>query len=98
MDVIARGTFLECLEPYILNDKLNSIPPTVMKDFVEHYESKGMLENVEACIVHLEVTSLDIHHVSWFIYFLQLIFHYIIDIFFSFSNLEEGYNRYKHRK
>ncbi|CAE1274106.1 VPS8 [Acanthosepion pharaonis] len=63
MDVIARGTFLECLEPYILNDKLNSIPPTVMKDFVEHYESKGMLENVEACIVHLEVTSLDIHHI-----------------------------------
>ncbi|KAJ8320304.1 hypothetical protein KUTeg_001891 [Tegillarca granosa] len=62
-DMIARGTFLECLEPYILNDKLVSIPPSVMKDFVEHYESRQMLESVEACIVHLEVTSLDIHQV-----------------------------------
>ncbi|XP_014767622.1 vacuolar protein sorting-associated protein 8 homolog isoform X2 [Octopus bimaculoides] len=63
MDVIAKDTFLECLEPYILDDKLSSIPPTVMKDFVEHYEGKGMLESVEACIVHLEVTTLDIHHI-----------------------------------
>ncbi|GAB1606858.1 vacuolar protein sorting-associated protein 8 homolog isoform X3 [Argonauta hians] len=63
MDVIAKDTFLECLEPYILDDKLSVIPPTVMKDFVEHYETKGMLESVEACIVHLEVTTLDIHHI-----------------------------------
>ena len=57
------GTFLECLEPYILGDKLTSIPPSVMKDFVDHYQSLEMLESVEACIVHLEVTSLDIHQV-----------------------------------
>lgn len=63
-DVIAMGTFLECLEPYILGDKLTSIPPSVMKDFVDHYQSRGMLESVEACIVHLEVTSLDIHQVG----------------------------------
>ncbi|KAL3853951.1 hypothetical protein ACJMK2_013245 [Sinanodonta woodiana] len=63
MDVIAKGTFLECLEPYILNDKLSSIPPSVMKDFLSLYEGKGMLENVEACIVHMDVTSLDIHQV-----------------------------------
>ncbi|XP_069107470.1 vacuolar protein sorting-associated protein 8 homolog isoform X1 [Argopecten irradians] len=62
-DMIAHGVFLECLEPYILADKLTSIPPTVMKDFVDSYEGKGMLENVEACIVHLEITSLDIHQV-----------------------------------
>ncbi|VDI73684.1 vacuolar protein sorting-associated protein 8 [Mytilus galloprovincialis] len=62
-DMIAMGTFLECLEPYILGDKLMSIPPSVMKDFVDHYQSREMLESVEACIVHLEVTSLDIHQV-----------------------------------
>ncbi|KAL4217419.1 Vacuolar protein sorting-associated protein 8 [Mactra antiquata] len=62
-DMIAIGTFLECLEPYIINDKLRSMPPTVMKDFVTHYEEKSMLESVEACIVHMDVTSLDIHHV-----------------------------------
>ena len=64
MDVIAMGTFLECLEPYILNDKLQVIPPAVMKDFVTHYETKGLLENVEACVVHMDVASLDIHNVS----------------------------------
>ncbi|XP_052234778.1 vacuolar protein sorting-associated protein 8 homolog isoform X2 [Dreissena polymorpha] len=63
MDVIAMGTFLECLEPYILDDRLTMMPPGVMKDFVTHYEQKGMLESVEACIVHMDVTSLDIHHV-----------------------------------
>ena len=62
--MIAKGTFLECLEPYILGDKLISIPPLVMKDFVTHYENRGMLESVEACIVHLDVTSLDIHQVK----------------------------------
>ncbi|XP_070570211.1 vacuolar protein sorting-associated protein 8 homolog isoform X2 [Ptychodera flava] len=62
-DMIAKGVFLECLEPYILNDKLVSITPTVMKEFVEHYELKGMLQNVEACIVHMNVSSLDIHQV-----------------------------------
>ena len=62
-DVIARGVFLECLEPYILLDKLVSITPVVMKDFVDHYEAKGLLQNVEGCIVHLNITSLDIHQV-----------------------------------
>ncbi|XP_077997967.1 vacuolar protein sorting-associated protein 8 homolog isoform X1 [Glandiceps talaboti] len=62
-DTIAKGVFLECLEPYILNDKLVSITPIVMKAFVEHYELKGMLQNVEACIVHMDVASLDIHQV-----------------------------------
>uniref|UniRef100_K1R9K0 Vacuolar protein sorting-associated protein 8-like protein n=1 Tax=Magallana gigas TaxID=29159 RepID=K1R9K0_MAGGI len=46
VDYIARGTFLECLEPYILCDKLRSIPPSVMKDLVEHYQAKNMLEGV----------------------------------------------------
>ncbi|KAK6181620.1 hypothetical protein SNE40_009442 [Patella caerulea] len=62
-DIIAQGTFLECLEPYILSDKLTAIPPAVMKDFVTHYESKSMLDSVEACIVHLDIASLDIHQV-----------------------------------
>ncbi|XP_074642624.1 vacuolar protein sorting-associated protein 8 homolog [Tubulanus polymorphus] len=63
MDQLAKGVFLECLEPFILNDKLISITPSVMKDFINHYEAKGMLQNVEACIVHLDIASLDIHQV-----------------------------------
>ena len=63
VDVIAKGTFLECPEPYIQTDRLTAIPPAVMKDFVDHYESRGMLDSVEACIVHLDIASLDIHQV-----------------------------------
>ncbi len=63
-DAIATGTFLECLEPYILNDRLSSITPVVMKAFVDHYQQKGMVQNVEACIVHMDIASLDIHQVS----------------------------------
>ncbi|KAL8564238.1 hypothetical protein ACOMHN_050849 [Nucella lapillus] len=68
VDIIAKGTFLECLEPYIQCDRLTAIPPAVMKDFVAHYESRGMLDSVESCIVHLDITSLDIHqvvHLCW---------------------------------
>ncbi|GFR94592.1 vacuolar protein sorting-associated protein 8-like protein, partial [Elysia marginata] len=62
-DVIAKGTFLECLEPYMQTDRLTSIPPAIMKDFVDHYEMRGLLDSVESCIVHLDITSLDIHQV-----------------------------------
>jgi hypothetical protein len=68
VDMIAKGTFLECLEPYIINDRLQTMPPIVMKDFVTHYEQRGMLESVEACVVHMDVMSLDIHHVSCCMY------------------------------
>ena len=63
-DPVARGTFLECLEPYILADRLTAITPSVMKDFVDHYADNAMLQQVEACIVHLDIASLDIHQVT----------------------------------
>ena len=62
-DSVAKATYLECLEPYILNDTLTSVTPVVMKDFVEHYESRGSLAAVEACVTHMDIASLDIHQV-----------------------------------
>ncbi|XP_013387109.1 vacuolar protein sorting-associated protein 8 homolog isoform X2 [Lingula anatina] len=63
LDPTARGVFLECLEPYILSDQLTHITPVVMKAFIDHYQSRGMLQSVEACIVHMDVGSLDIHQI-----------------------------------
>lgn len=63
-DVTARGVFLDHLEPYIIKDELTHITPEVMKDFLEHYESKGMLASIEACIVHLDLTNLNVKQVS----------------------------------
>lgn len=62
-DVTARGVFLDCLEPYIIRDKLTHITPQVMKDFLEHYEDRGMLASIEACIVHLDLTNLNVKQV-----------------------------------
>ncbi|XP_038644180.1 LOW QUALITY PROTEIN: vacuolar protein sorting-associated protein 8 homolog [Scyliorhinus canicula] len=65
---VAKGVFLECLEPYILNDKLPSITPQVMKDLLIHLQDRDMMENIEACIVHMDITSLDIQqvvHMCW---------------------------------
>ena len=62
-DSVAKATYLECLEPYILNDTLTSVTPVVMKEFIEHHESCGALADVEACITHIDIASLDIHQV-----------------------------------
>ncbi|RDD46317.1 Vacuolar protein sorting-associated protein 8-like protein [Trichoplax sp. H2] len=51
--------FLESMEPYILADKLVCLSPIVMKDFV----GKEMLDRVEQCILHLQVTSMDFHQI-----------------------------------
>ncbi|CAK8692883.1 unnamed protein product [Clavelina lepadiformis] len=67
-DCIAHGAFLECLEPYILKDKLKEISPVVMKDFIEHFQAKHMLSNVENCLLHLDMRSLDLNqvmHMCW---------------------------------
>uniref|UniRef100_A0A8C3K575 Vacuolar protein sorting-associated protein 8 homolog n=1 Tax=Calidris pygmaea TaxID=425635 RepID=A0A8C3K575_9CHAR len=60
---VAKGIFLECLEPYILSDKLMGITAQVMKDLLLHFQDKNRLENLEACIVHMDITSLDIQQV-----------------------------------
>ena len=66
VDSIAKATYLECLEPYILNDTLTVVTPGVMKDFVEHYEQRGAVRCVESCITHMDIASLDIHQVYTF--------------------------------
>ncbi|XP_061961114.1 uncharacterized protein LOC133681927 [Populus nigra] len=58
-----RDTFLELLEPYILRDMLGSLPPEIMQALVEHYSSKGWLQRVEQCVLHMDISSLDFNQV-----------------------------------
>ncbi|KAI0500748.1 hypothetical protein KFK09_018964 [Dendrobium nobile] len=58
-----EGTFLEILEPYILRDMLGCLPPEIMQALVEHYSSKGWLERVEQCVLHMDISSLDFNQV-----------------------------------
>ncbi|KAG1714892.1 Vacuolar protein sorting-associated protein 8 [Nymphon striatum] len=60
---IAKKVFLESLEPFILNNKLSNIPPLIAQEFVAHYEACELFLPLEACIIHLDITSLDIHQV-----------------------------------
>ncbi|OMO82357.1 hypothetical protein COLO4_23048 [Corchorus olitorius] len=56
-------TFLELLEPYILKDMLGCLPPEIMQALVEHYSSKGWLQRVEQCVLHMNISSLDFNQV-----------------------------------
>ncbi|RMX42196.1 hypothetical protein pdam_00017314 [Pocillopora damicornis] len=60
-DPVGKIVFLESLEPHILADKLTSLSPIVMKEFIEHYNQQNKLKDVESCLMHLDVTNLDIH-------------------------------------
>ncbi|XP_061644844.1 vacuolar protein sorting-associated protein 8 homolog isoform X3 [Phyllopteryx taeniolatus] len=60
---VAKGVFLELLESYIVTNRLGHLPTTIMKDLLAHYNSNGLMDNLERCIVHLDVTSLDIQQV-----------------------------------
>ena len=45
-----------------------------MQALVEHYSSKGWLQRVEQCVLHMDISSLDFNQVlpsnSWLIVFL----------------------------
>ncbi|ROT61672.1 Vacuolar protein sorting-associated protein 8-like protein, partial [Penaeus vannamei] len=60
-DAISKGIFLESLEPYILSDQLADMSPSISQCLLSHHEACGRLQAAEACIVHLQVTSLDLH-------------------------------------
>lgn len=51
--------FVELLEPYILSEKLRSLSPLAMQEFVRHYSANDKLPQVEQCILHLNVAELD---------------------------------------
>lgn len=53
------------LEPYILSDQLRFLHPEVMHQFVEHYSKENKLSQVENCITHLAIGSLDFHQVFY---------------------------------
>jgi len=63
LDPFSCAAFLENLEPYILSDQLSVIPTSIIQQLVEHYEKRGKLHELEACITHISVMCLDIHQI-----------------------------------
>ncbi|KAM3849822.1 vacuolar protein sorting-associated protein 8 homolog, partial [Diretmus argenteus] len=62
-NVVAKGVFLESLESYIVAERLGHLTTPVMRDLLAHYHGNGMMDSLENCIVHLDITSLDIQQV-----------------------------------
>lgn len=58
------GLLLEKLEPFILGDKLNSLPPEIIQQIVKHYISQPQLiPKLEQILLHLDIALLDFHTV-----------------------------------
>ncbi|XP_046860227.1 vacuolar protein sorting-associated protein 8 homolog [Xenia sp. Carnegie-2017] len=58
--VLIKEAFLECLQSYIEEERLVSLTPIVMKDFIDHYQKMERLKDVERCLVHLDLVDVDI--------------------------------------
>jgi len=60
----AEGVFLESLEPYILDRKITSIPPGVVKSLVLHFISLGLETRLEEMLCHIDPQTMDIDQVT----------------------------------
>ena len=62
-DCISKKAFLEALEPHVLKGFLNKLSPILANDLIAYYEENKWLANIETVVTHLDISSLDIHHV-----------------------------------
>lgn len=59
-----EGIFLETLEPHILEGKVRSVPPVVVKALIAHYTSLELDSRLEEIICHMDTRTLDIDQVT----------------------------------
>ncbi|CAF0800337.1 unnamed protein product, partial [Adineta ricciae] len=62
-DSIAHGIYLQCLEPYILSNRFDTISPIVLKDFIQSYVENNHLSQLENCLNRLDVSCLDLDQI-----------------------------------
>jgi len=60
---LGRKYFLESLEYHFVNGLLPIVPPSIVQQFISHYEDMGQFEVLEQCIIHIDVSCLDLHQV-----------------------------------
>ena len=63
-DAGVEGIFLEILEPHILEDEVESMPPTVVKELVDHYSNRDLNTRLEEMICHLDPRMIDIDQIT----------------------------------
>jgi len=56
--------FIEVLEPYILQNRIQDVPPSMMKDITAYFVEKGFHQRLEQVICHIDPGSLDIDQIT----------------------------------
>ena len=56
--------FIEVLEPYILKDQIQDVPPSIMKDITSHFVTRNLPQRLEQVICHINPASLDIDQIT----------------------------------
>lgn len=56
--------FIEVLESYILKDRIQDVPPSIVKDITSHFVGKHLHQRLEQVICHINPASLDIDQIT----------------------------------
>lgn len=56
--------FLETLEGHVTAGRLPYLAPEVMQALVDHFSALGQPQRVERCVLHMNITSLDLNQVG----------------------------------
>ncbi|KAL9106454.1 MAG: hypothetical protein Q9227_008542 [Pyrenula ochraceoflavens] len=59
-----EAVFLDVLEPYIVEGKITTIPPTAVKALIEHYRTNHTPSSLEEIICQLNPLTMDIEQVT----------------------------------
>ena len=59
-----EGIFLETSETHILEGRITSVPPTIMKALIIHFTSLDQGSRLEEMICHMDTTTMDIDQVT----------------------------------
>lgn len=62
-DSVAHGIYLQCLEPYIISTRFDTLSPVVLRDFINYYVDNNYFAQLEQCLNRLDVSSLDLDNV-----------------------------------
>ena len=60
---LGQKYFLESLEYQFVNGLLPIVPPSIIQQFISHYEDMGRFDVLEQCISHVDVSCLDLHQI-----------------------------------
>jgi len=63
-----HAVFLESLEPFILSQEINSLPPMIIAEFCEMALHANRLPSIERCVAYFDVANLDMNFLTKFLH------------------------------